>query len=254
MNRQHINVHDLPRDVAEERLAGSVAVVIDLLRATSTICQAISSGASEVIPCLEIDEALAVAEAAGRSSVILGGERKGGKISGFDLGNSPCEYTPEVVHGRKVIITTTNGTRALHHARRAKRALAASFLNLAAVVESVRNEPRIDVLCAGTDGEPTREDILAAGAIVSRLANAGSDGCDLAVSAQAACEQWDEFVARGDSSGVELNARLALELRDTQGGRNLLGINLGRDLVDCAQIARLSVVPELDVANWRITA
>src|SRR5262245_50233233 len=146
MNRHELNVHNLPWDVAEENLADSVVVVIDLLRATSTICQAIASGASEVIPCLEIDDALAAAEAAGRSNVVLGGERKGGKIPGFDLGNSPSEYTTEVVRGRKVIITTTNGTRALHHARLARRILVSAFTNLSAVIASIEDEPRVDIL------------------------------------------------------------------------------------------------------------
>ena len=97
---------------------------------------------------------------------MLGGERRGKRIEGFDLGNSPAEYTPEAVGGRRVFITTTNGTRALHHARLARRVVVGAFVNLSAVVASVRDEPRVDILCAGTDGSETREDILAAGAIV----------------------------------------------------------------------------------------
>lgn len=254
-NQQTLNVHRLPRYVAAADLAGSAVVVIDLLRATSTICQAVASGAAEVVPFLEVDEALAAAEIAGRSSIVLGGERKGGKIPGFDLGNSPCEYTPTAVADRRVFITTTNGTRALDHAKLAKRVLLGAFTNLSAVVASIQDEPRIDILCAGTDGRETREDILAAGAIVSQLLerSATSHKLNDNDNAVAAKRAWDEVAARAHASGRPLTEQLAIELRDTQGGRNLLGIDLNRDLIDCAQIDRLTVAPELDVRNWRIT-
>jgi 2-phosphosulfolactate phosphatase len=247
----------LPRDVAEQYLTGSVVIVIDVLRATSTICQAIAAGASTVIPCLEIEEALMAADAAGRSSVILGGERKGSKIPGFDLGNSPSEYAPDAVRGRTVVITTTNGTRAMHHARMAKRVLVASFLNLSAVVASVKDETRLDILCAGTDGEMTMEDFYAAGAIVLSLCQPVGSICknwNMNEMAHAARDEWDLLQFHAGYIGLDLTELLAAVLRDTQGGLNLLGIGLHRDLVDCAQIDRLSVVPELNVAKWRITA
>lgn len=256
MNQKHriLNVHCLPRDVAEEALVGSTVVVIDLLRATSTICQALASGAREVIPFLEVEEAVTAAEAAGRPEVVLGGERKGGKIPGFDLGNSPCEYSRGAVSGRQVFFTTTNGTRALHHARLARRILVGAFVNLSAVVASVRDEPHVDILCAGTGGSETREDILAAGAIASRLAQCWGQSCEVNHAAFSAREEWEIIVANAKSTGTPLNEQVAIELQDTQGGRNLLGIGLNRDLVDCAQIDRLSVVPELNVPHWRITA
>jgi 2-phosphosulfolactate phosphatase len=255
MNRsaQVLNVHRLPRHVAAADLAGSAVVVIDLLRATSTISQAIASGATEVVPFLEVDDAITAAEKAGRSNVVLGGERKGGKIPRFDLGNSPCEYTTEAVAGRRVFITTTNGTRALDHAKRAKRVLLGAFTNLSAVVASIENEPRIEILCAGTDGGETREDILAAGAIVSQLLERSSTPPKLNENAAAAKRDWDEVLTRARSSNRPLTEQLAIELRDTQGGRNLLGMDLNRDLVDCAQIDRLKIVPELNIRDWRIT-
>ena len=256
MNQKHriLNVHCLPRDVAEEELVGSTVVVIDLLRATSTICQALASGAREVIPFLEVEEAVMAAEAAGRSEVVLGGERKGGRIPGFDVGNSPCEYAPELVTGRRVFFTTTNGTRALHHARLARRIVVGAFVNLSAVVMSVQDESRVDILCAGTGGGKTREDILAAGAIASRLADLWGESCEFNAEANAARNEWAKVLANAQASGRPLNVQVAIELQDTQGGRNLLAIGLNRDLVDCAQIDHLSVVPELNVPHWRITA
>jgi 2-phosphosulfolactate phosphatase len=252
-NQQVLNVHWLPRHVAAADLAGGAVVVIDVLRATSTICQAIASGAAEVVPFLEVNEAVAAAERAGRSNIVLGGERNGGKIPDFDLGNSPCEYTPEAVAGRRVFITTTNGTRALDHAKLAKRVLLGAFTNLSAVARSIQDEPRVEILCAGTDGGETREDILAAGAIVSRLLERSSAPPKLNDHASAAKQDWNELVARARASARPLTELLAIELCHTQGGRNLLGIDLNRDLVDCAEIDRLTIVPELNIRDWRIT-
>src|SRR3954468_21131840 len=155
MPNHHLRVHKLPKDVDEKELAGSTVVVIDLLRATSTICQALASGAREVVPFLEIEDAFTAAKGEDRADIVLGGERRGGKIPGFDVGNSPAEYTPQVVGGKRVFITTTNGTRAMHHARLASRVVLGSFLNLSAIVASVKDEPTIDILCAGTDGSET---------------------------------------------------------------------------------------------------
>lgn len=231
----------MPQEIAPEDLAGSTVVVIDLLRATSTICQAMAAGATEVVPFLEIDQALAAA-ATDRSNIVLGGERHGKRIDGFDLGNSPAEYTPTSVGGRRVFITTTNGTRALHHAHQAERVLLGSFLNLSAVVASLKNAPRVDILCAGTDGVESREDILAAGAIVERLTSVQPESWKLDAGATKSLEEWRSQ-----------QQPLAIELRSTPGGRNLLAIGMDHDLDDCAQIDALSIVPELDASTGRIT-
>src|SRR5260221_2263163 len=116
-----IFVHLVPALFEPADLRGGVAVVIDVLRATSTIVHALAAGAKAVIPCGEIDEARQVAARSPAGSVLLGGERKGLRIPGIDLGNSPTDYTPDVVTGKKIIFTTTNGTRALIRARDARR-------------------------------------------------------------------------------------------------------------------------------------
>ncbi len=146
MYEHSIHVHKLPADVDEQSLAGSTVIVIDLLRATTTICQALASGAHNVVPFREIDETLAAANRLGRTNVVLGGERGGVRIEGFDLGNSPAEFTPQAVRGRSVLITTTNGTQALYHARLAKRVIVGAMVNLSAVIASVEDEPRVDIL------------------------------------------------------------------------------------------------------------
>jgi 2-phosphosulfolactate phosphatase len=253
---KYLRVHKLPCDVSEEALAGSCVVVIDLLRATSTICQAFAAGAREVVPFLEIDEALAAAKEGNRLEIVLGGERSGGKIPGFDVGNSPSEYTPQVVAGKRVFITTTNGTRAMHHARQASRVVLGCFLNLSAVVASIKGEPRIDILCAGTDGQETGEDILAAGSVVHSLiyTKGALTEHQITQPAAMAAAAWKMVTLKAKRENRAVNDELAHSLRGTAGGRNLIGIGLDQDLVDCAQIDRYKIVPQLDLAAWRITA
>ena len=101
----------IPGPVGEQRLLGKTLVLIDVLRASTTICQALKSGARAIIPVLEPSEAAELRSKIGVDVTILGGEREGIKIDGFDLGNSPSEYTIEKVKGKTVIFTTSNGTR-----------------------------------------------------------------------------------------------------------------------------------------------
>ncbi|HEX6963511.1 MAG TPA: 2-phosphosulfolactate phosphatase [Lacipirellula sp.] len=254
-----LNVHILPGHVAESALAGSVVIVIDLLRASSTICQTLASGAECVMPFLEVDETLLAASRYPRSEIALGGERNGRIIAGFNLGNSPLEYTPEAVVGRRVLFTTTNGTRALHHARQAKRTLIGCALNRQAVADAVAGEPQIDILCAGTDGMVTGEDILAAGAIVQSLVDPDPRGdaatmlhYTLDEGAQTALVQWQQLLQAAQQSGVSAAAQLAEQMRDTPGGRNLLEIGQEADLPACAQLDRLAIVPELNRSTGEI--
>ena len=136
----------------------------------STICQALASGAREVVPFLEIDEALAAAEKAGARTLFLGGERKGLRIEGFDLGNSPAEYTAERDSTGGRCLSRRRMARGRCSMRDWRSSRGCGFVvNLSAVVASLKDEPRIDILCAGTDGDETREDILLAGAIVHKL-------------------------------------------------------------------------------------
>jgi 2-phosphosulfolactate phosphatase len=253
MSQRILNVHRLPQQVAAEELAGSMVVVIDVLRATTTICQALASGARDVVPFLEVADALAAAaQADDRSRVVLAGERGGRPIDGFDLGNSPAEYTPDAVRGKRVLLTTTNGTRALHHARYANRVVVGAIVNLSAVVTSVSKEPRVDILCAGTAGRESRDDILAAGALVETLCAEDAVEWHTNDAADAARQLWRTLVAAAKASGRSVSEQLAIELRTTSGGRNLLGIGMNDNLVACAAIDTLAIVPELDVAAWRI--
>src|SRR5215469_17491610 len=128
--------------LTERDLGRVVCVVLDVLRATSTIVTALQNGAAAVIPVSEISEALETGRR--RPDVLLGGERKGVKIrtaeGEFDFGNSPREYTPEKVQDKTIVSTTTNGTRALRACEHAKTVLAGSFLNLGATAKFLRDQ------------------------------------------------------------------------------------------------------------------
>ncbi|MCG8450340.1 MAG: 2-phosphosulfolactate phosphatase [Pirellulales bacterium] len=239
----HVSVHYLPQFVAETDLADRVVVVVDLLRASTTICQALASGAECVAPCVEVDETLTKANGYKRSTIVLGGERGGERIAGFDLGNSPTEYTPDQVFGRTVLFTTTNGTRALAHARLAKRVLIGAAVNRQALVETIVDQQQVEILCAGTGGNVTREDILAAGAIVDRLSPNIEKTNEWAA---AALREWQELETTARALGRNVNDQFAEELRETPGGKNLLALGFEGDLLASAQLDTLPVVPELD--------
>ena len=119
MIRPTLNVYALSKLVEPAELAGATAVVIDVLRAGTTIVYALAAGAEQVVPCLEVADARAMVEQFPAGTALLGGERQGLPIEGFDLGNSPDEYEPARVAGKTIVLTTTNGTRAMASAREA---------------------------------------------------------------------------------------------------------------------------------------
>ncbi|GAC1408383.1 MAG: 2-phosphosulfolactate phosphatase family protein [Candidatus Velthaea sp.] len=151
-------------------LRGAAVVVIDVLRATTTITRALANGALAVIPCLEPEDAIAVRNRVGRDRVLLGGERDSHKISGFDLDNSPRSYARDVVHGKTIAFTTTNGTRALSRVGHAGASvvLCGALINRRAVVRAIEAADAQEALlvCAGHEGTFSLEDFLCAGAIV----------------------------------------------------------------------------------------
>lgn len=246
-------VHNLPAQVDSAELKGSTVIVIDMLRASSTICHALAAGAECVIPLLETDEAMQLAEQLGRETVVLGGERGGNIIPGFDLGNSPAEYTPERVQGKRVLFTTTNGTRALAHASVAEHVLVGAVVNRGEIALAVRQARRVDLLCAGTDGEETGEDILAAGAIMERMLRDPGQPWQLSPSAKAAHRQWQNLLQRADDSNRSIIDQLAVTLRETAGGKNVVATGHQDDLGRCAQLDSLAVVPKFNRATREIT-
>ena len=247
-----LQVHFLPALTTPEILRDGIVVVLDILRASTTITTALVNGASEVLPFQEVTDAEAAAISYPRESIILGGERGGLPIPGFDCGNSPREYSPERVTGKKVLFTTTNGTLAMMHCKQASQVFIGSFVNLATIVERLATEHlgrAVHLLCAGTGRNVTREDTLCAGAIVHGLQDQIGDETTRNDQTTLALDAW-HAVLNGEHE--LLSGVLLAQLRNTQGGRNLHRIGLDADLADCAAQDRYTLVPELKLAEWKI--
>jgi len=162
--------------LAARDLSSTVCVVFDVLRATSSIVTALANGAAAVVPVSEISEAVALRRK--RPEVLLAGEREGLRILAnqtggidFDLGNSPREFTRDRVEGRTIVLTTTNGSRALRACAKSKLTLVGSFLNLQATADFVQSHPAPNflVVCSGTFDQAAYEDVLGAGALLDLL-------------------------------------------------------------------------------------
>lgn len=203
--------------VKPEHVRGSVCVVIDVLRASTTIVTALANGCTGVIPTETPEQAREIAR---KRNCLLGGERGGTKIEGFDLGNSPLEYVPEVVRNRLVAFTTTNGTRATRACEAAEELVIASFLNGPAVIRLLEAEKRdIFIVCAGTKGSPSPEDSACAGMLLEPL-HAEDD-----LAAKEAIAQWTEH--RDDLAGM---------MKFSSGhGRSLVMLGFERDIEFAAQ-------------------
>jgi len=152
-----------------KELQNKVAVVIDVLRASTTAITALTNGCQAIIPALDVTEAGELARRLG-DICVLGGERNGQKIEGFQLGNSPQEYSPEAVGGKTIVLTTTNGTKAIRMASGASQVLIASFANIDAIVKYIAAQNMdVSLICAGRNGGFSFEDTACAGAIIEAL-------------------------------------------------------------------------------------
>ncbi len=220
-----VHVAFTPAEAAE----APTGLVVDVLRATSTIAQALASGYGRVLCCGEIDEARALREHLAEG--LLAGERACVRIEGFDRGNSPSEFADG--DGETVILTTTNGTRALVAATQAcERVLAASLLNLDAVVAAARDAGGdVAVFCAGVKGEFAMDDAYVAGRIVELLGGDGTDAAGAAVRLTASFASAEEG------------------LRASQSARNLVNAGLEEDIAWCARESVLDVVPRVTGAH-----
>ncbi len=226
-------------------LAQTVCVVFDVLRATTSMVTALANGAREIIPVCEIAEAVALRQA--RPDLLLAGERNGLRILraqtgsvDFDLGNSPREFTRERVAGRRLAMTTTNGTRALQACRGARRVLVGSFLNLDAVTDWLARDrtERLLIVCSGTHEEAAYEDVLGAGALCDAVWAQFANG-HLADSAQMARETYQ----RGAND-------LLTAVTAANNARRLLALpELRDDVAVCLRRNSANVLAELTAAG-----
>ncbi|NLW08273.1 MAG: 2-phosphosulfolactate phosphatase [Firmicutes bacterium] len=234
------------RDPAE--FAGKTVVVIDVLRASSTILTALANGCPEVIPVAEPKEAFALAEKYGRDQVLLGGEREARKIRGFDLGNSPDEYGKEVVAGKKLIFTTTNGAKAFLEAAGAAEILVGAFLNISRVCSYLKKEEReIFLFCAGRKGRLALEDLFCAGMIIDNLIFAAKDESvvELTDPARAGMLAYRQIAGMGP---------VVVALTQTDHGRYLASLGMASDLRYCGQVDLLPVLARLEAGGIILAA
>jgi 2-phosphosulfolactate phosphatase len=248
------DVHLLPSLAAPEELERATAIVIDVLRATTTIITALAAGAEDVIVCLEPAEAVEIASRFSSGMAVTGGERGGLKIAGFDLGNSPSEYTPSSVRHKSVVFTTTNGTRALARCAAAQRVLLAGFVNMSAVADRIADNDRVQLVCAGTDGEVTLEDVLLAGWLAQDWSHRRDPPRALGDAAQLAAalaRECPDLPRHGDATRRSADAApcappsVVDALRRSRGGRNLVELGMESDLVLAAHVDCTAIVPEL---------
>lgn len=207
----------------DEAAAAPTGIVIDVIRATSTICQALDAGYEVVWCAAEVEDARRL----GGDDITLGGERLGVLIDGFDLGNSPREYLEP--RTRTLAMSTTNGTRAIvTAAERCDRVLIASLLNLGAVTEEARSHgDDVAVFCAGVKGAFALDDAYVAGRVAEGLGFERSDAAEAAVRLASSYATAEEA------------------FRASRSGRNLInhGPELESDIPWCARESVLDVVP-----------
>lgn len=186
VEKQTLDVFYSLHSFQEDELRNKSVVIIDVLRASSTIVTALKNGAKAIIPVADMGEASKIAQNVDSENYLLCGEKDGAQIDGYDLGNSPLEYNEDVVTGKTLIFNTTNGTKAIKKAVGSSNIYIASFLNVGAVVEILKNEEKdIVLVCAGWKGRLAFEDMLLAGNIIyllngGTLSDESTDGARVA--------------------------------------------------------------------------
>lgn len=216
-------------------LAGRVVAIIDVLRASTSIAAALANGARAVIPLESSEEVVNRSKAFERSDVLLAGERRMVAIPGFDLGNSPGEFTREAVEGKTVLMTTTNGTGAIAAASASRDAIVASYVNFSAVLAMLRAALRggtdVAILCAGREKQFSLEDAACAGRYVHHVSKRLQtlEMNDAAVAATLIERRYGENLVRMFEASSH--------------GRALREAGFGPDLEACARVDSYPVIP-----------
>jgi len=229
-----VDVLELPDRLGGDDRSAELFIVVDVLRASSTMLTSFANGCAGVIAVAEPEEAFALR--AKRPELLLAGERDGLRIEGFDCGNSPFEMTREVVGGRTLVACSTNGTKAIVASRAGAETVVAGFLNASAAARRACASGRdVTVLCSGKLGAPALEDVACAGLLVEKMA---------ALMDPPAVE-----LAPGAAEALGLYRRhrrdLVALLEGCEHGAYLISIGMGRDVPYCAQVDVCDLVPEL---------
>lgn len=221
--------------IKEEYLNNKIVVVIDMLRATSVIITALANKAKRVIPMLTVEEAFEKQKEFLEKGIepLLGGERRAVKIDGFDFTNSPLEYTEENVKGKNIILSTTNGTRAINLSLKAKKILIGAMINAEAVANSLSKEDTdIVFINSGTNGEFSMDDFICSGYIISLL-------CKKHTYNLSDISKTAKYI-------YESNTNILDYIKDARHYNILKELNLEKDLEYCCRKSIIDIVPNVN--------
>ena len=229
-----LDVFFTPNECKPADTVNRLVVIIDVLRASTTVATALGNGAKTVIPLLGADDVITRSKEFSRSGVKLAGEQKMLPIPGFDLGNSPQSFTTEAVEGKTILITTTNGTRALLGVQGARDIVIASYVNFTAVLAMMKvaasSNTDIAIICGGEEGSFTLEDAACAGRYVKAIPKRASVVLNDAASASVLIEK-----KYGDN--------IEKVFKESSHGQALESAGFGDDLAAAAEVDSYSVVP-----------
>lgn len=230
----------LPSEVTDSQLENKLVIVIDVLRASSTIATALHNGAKDIIPAESQESATRLMQDIGRKYVLLCGERRGVKIEGFDLGNSPFEYTDSQIRDKTLIFSSTNGSRAIVKAASASQVIIGCFLNLNFVLDYACQTQfeEVALLCSGKEERFSLEDSVCAGMMVSQLKEKTKDHIELSDSAWAGFHIYNQY-----------NRDILKMLTLSSHGKYLIGLGFHEDLAFCSQVDSLPIVPVLETGH-----
>ena len=229
-----LDVYFTPTERKPTDTVGRLVLIVDVLRASTTVAAALGNGAKTVIPLIGADEVITRSKEFSRSAVTLAGEQNMLPIAGFDLGNSPQDFTKKAVEGKTILITTTNGTRALLGVQGARDIVIASYVNFTAVLAMMKvaasSNTDIAIICAGEEGSFTLEDAACAGRYVRAIPKRGEIVLNDAASASVLIEK-----KYGDN--------IAKVFKESSHGQALESAGFGDDLTAAAEVDAYSVVP-----------
>jgi 2-phosphosulfolactate phosphatase len=211
-----------------------IVVVVDALRASSSIIAAVANGAKEIVPVDSIAFGMKAGATLFGGRTIRAGEKNMRKIDGFQIGNSPREYVEEAVKGKSIIFLSTNGSKAIVKTKFSDRTLIGSFANLGAVADEIVERGKdFEVLCSGSSGGFSLEDAVCAGMIVQAVAKRRkNETLETTDAARAAT-----MLANGTGEDVEKT------LRESEHGKRLIENGFEEDVAWCAKVDRTDVVP-----------
>jgi len=229
----NIDIQLIPFSLNPEIISDRVVVVMDVLRATSVITHALSQGALEIFPVSTVEEAFQLLKTFPPGTTLLGGEKDTRRIEGFDLGNSPKEYIAERVKEKRIILRTTNGTKAFHLVSSGKEVMVGSFFNIGAVAQRcVEIDRDLLLFPSGDEGNFSLEDTVCGGMLIDLILKRGKKDVMLIDASRAAHVLYKRF---------EANLVEAFHL--SRHGNKLINLGLGDDLLYCSQIDITDIVP-----------